>query len=357
MHRIAAVNDGKNGKSMSSSLPVKRDDGETSLSAVDKVTALLLTMSKPSADVIIKKFDNQEIRLVGHSVSALPPVSEEIIEQIIDELYEALDTPDTLVGSANGVQQLFSGVISEDQISDIIAEVSGTTSERVWVRLNDVKDDRIAAFLAGEQPQVAAVVLSRLDSSKAASVLENLTREQRMDLSRRLLLLRPTTDAAMQLIAERLREVLFAEIGTETDDNKPAKLAAILNKLERDQIEEILDSISETDPEDAERVRSFVFTFEDIGGMGAEDRARLMDEVPAERVVMALREADPGLVDMILQTLSPRSRRIVEAELAADARVAPQAIREARRWIAVLALSLAERGLITLRADGAPPEA
>lgn len=151
--------------------------------------------------------------------------------------------------------------------------------------------------------------------------------------------------------------MLFAEIGTETDDNKPAKLAAILNKLERDQIEEILDSISETDPAEAERVKAFVFTFEDIGGMAAEDRARLMDEVPAERVVMALREADPTLVDMILQTLSPRSRRIVEAELAADARVAPQAIREARRWIAVLALSLAERGLIKLRSDDAPPEA
>ena len=47
---------------------------------------------------------------------------------------------------------------------------------------------------------------------------------------------------------------------------------------------------------------------------GVEDRARLMDEVPAERVVLALRDADPTVIDLILQTLSPRSRRIVEAE-------------------------------------------
>jgi hypothetical protein len=58
-----------------------------------------------------------------------------------------------------------------------------------------------------------------------------------------------------------------------------------------------------------------------------------------------------------LQTLSPRSRRIVEAELAADARVAPQSISEARRWIAVLALSMAERSLIKLRPAPAAPEA
>jgi flagellar motor switch protein FliG len=343
-------------KNMSNALPAKRDES-VPLSAVDKVTALLLTLSKPSADVIIKKFDNQEIRLVGHSVSALPPVSEEVVEQIIEELCAALETSDTLVGSANSVQHLFAGVVSEDQISDIVAEVSGTTLERVWVRLNDVKDERIAEFLAGEQPQVATVVLSRLDSSKAASILEKLSSEQRADLSRRLLTLRPTTEAAMQLVAERLRDALFAEAAAESEDNKPAKLAAILNKLEREQIEEIISRIRESDPDQAERVKGYVFTFDDIADMDSEDRARLMDEVPAERVVMALREADPTIVELVLQTLSPRSRRIVEAELAAEARVAPQAISEARRWIAVLALSMAERSLIRLRPEAASPEA
>jgi flagellar motor switch protein FliG len=113
------------------------------------------------------------------------------------------------------------------------------------------------------------------------------------------------------------------------------------------------------DPADAERVKGYVFTFEDIAGMEAEDRARLMDEVPAERVVMALRDAAPELVELILQALSPRSRRIVEAELATEVRVPPKSIGEARRWIAVLALSMAERALIKLRPEPAPqqPEA
>ena len=339
-----------NAKNMSKTLPVLRDENAP-LTAVDKVTALLLTMSKPSADVIIKKFDNQEIRLVGHSVSALPVFFElqyEEIEKIIDELYEALEESEGLVGSASGVQQLFSGVVSDDQISEIMAEVSGNASELVWGKLADVRDDRIAAFLAGEQPQVATVILSRLDSSKAASVMEKLSGEQRAELSRRLLTLRPITDAAMQLVAEE-------ETGSE--ENKHAKLAAILNKLERHQIDEILTSISEVDPLEAERVKDYVFTFDDIVGMDTEDRARLMDDVPAERVVMALRDADPALVDLILQTLSPRSRRIVEAELATDTRVAPQAISEARRWIAVLALSMAERSLIKLRPEGVAPGA
>ena len=172
--------------------------------------------------------------------------------------------------------------------------------------------------------------------------------------------MKPIGDAAMQLVGERLGKQLFGETVVEGEAvNKHARLAAILNKLEREQIEEILTSIEEMDPADAERVKGHVFTFEDIGGMEAEDRARLMDEVPAERVVMALREAAPELVEPILQALSPRSRRIVEAELGTAVRVPPKSIGEARRWIAVLALSMAERSLIKLRPDPAPqtPEA
>lgn len=347
---------GKSGQAMSKARSQKLE-GDGHLSAVDKVTALLLTMSKPNADSIIKKFDNQEIRLVGHSAAALPPVPDEVIEQLVDELYSALEASGALGGSSSVAQQLLSGVVSDDEISEIMSELSGDPSDRVWAKLGEVKDEKIAMFVAGEQPQVAAVVLSRLESDKAAAVLERLSGEQRADLSRRLLVLKPISDTAMQLVAERLRHALFAEVVTDGEVNKHARLAAILNKLDREQIEDILISIGETDPEDAERVKGHVFTFEDIGGMGAEDRARLMDEVPSERVVTALRGADHELADLVLQALSPRSRRIVEAELAAPARVPPRAITEARRWIAVLALSMADRSLIKLRPDTVSPEA
>jgi flagellar motor switch protein FliG len=328
------------------------------LSAADKVTALLLTMSKPSADSIIKRFDNREIRLVAQAATALPQVSDETIERLIDELYTALENAGALAGSSNGAQQLLSGVVSDEQIAEILAELSGNASERVWAKLDQVKDERIAEFITSEQPQVATVVLSRLDPGKAAAVLEKLSSEQRADLSRRLLLLKPVSDAAMKLIAERLREELFGEIVEEMGGvDKHAHLASILNKLERDQITEIIATIEETDPADAERVKSFVFTFEDIAGMDPEDRARLMDEVPADRIVLALRDADPQLTYLILEALSPRSRRIVEAELAAESRVPKKAISEARRWIAVLALSMADRSLIKLRPDSQPAEA
>jgi flagellar motor switch protein FliG len=94
-------------------------DGER-LSAADKVTALLLTMSKPLADTIIKKLDNREIRLIAQSATALPTVPDAAIEALIDELYAALETSGGLTGSSKGAQQLLSGVLSDEQIADIV---------------------------------------------------------------------------------------------------------------------------------------------------------------------------------------------------------------------------------------------
>ncbi|HEX4894058.1 MAG TPA: FliG C-terminal domain-containing protein [Hyphomicrobiaceae bacterium] len=332
-----------------SKAPVPTFDSER-LSAADKVTALLLTMSKQSADSIIKRFDNREIRLIAQSATALPAVPDEAIETLINDLYDALASSGGLAGSPKEAEQLLSGVLSEEQISDIFSEVSGPSPERVWAKLDDVREERIAQFITGEQPQVAAAVLSQLDPSKAAAVLEKLGHEQRIDLSRRLLAMKPISNMAMNLIAERLRDSLLGEvIAVEGTGDRYSKLAAILNKLERQQIEEILVSIEASSQADAELVKSYVFTFEDIAGMEPEDRARLMDEVPVERTVMSLRGAPAELLDVILEALSPRSRRIVSAELGTDGRVPPKAIGEARRWIAALALSMAERSLIKLR--------
>lgn len=337
-----------------SKAPLPTFDGER-LNAADKVTALLLTMSKPLADTIIKRFDNREIKLIAQSATALPTVPDVAIEALIDELYAALETSGGLAGSTKEAQQLLSGVFSEEQISDILSGLSGPSPERVWAKLDDVKDERIAQFILSEQPQVAAVVLSRLDSSKAAAVLEKLSSEQRTDLSRRLLVMKPISDNAMHLVAERLGQELFGEVVAEGETiDRHAKLAGILNKLERKQIEEILFGIEESDPGDAERVKGYVFTFEDIAGMDPEDRARLMDEVPVERTVMSLRGAAPELVDSVLQALSPRSRRTVTAELATEARVPQKSVGEARRWVAALALSMSERALIKLRPQPPP---
>ena len=323
----------------------------TDLRGVDKVTALLLTMGKPLADRIVKQLDNREIRLVAMSASRLPSITPDTINRFIDELTAELDVPDQLIGSTDDAQKLISGAVNDEQVTEIMSEVNGTSSDRVWSKLGGVPDDRLAAYLAGERPQIAAVILSRLDTTKASAVMEQLSRDQRADLSRRLLLLKPVSDSALRLIADRLTQELFGAASTAQEPDRHARLAAILNKLERIQIVEVLNGLDSSVPDDARRVREHVFCFEDVAMLSPEHRALLFDAVPSERTVMALRGVDQALGSLIMQSISPRSRRIVEAELSNPVNVPRKAIVQAQLAIAELAQSMAAKSMIRLRPD------
>ncbi|MGE0629612.1 MAG: FliG C-terminal domain-containing protein [Hyphomicrobiaceae bacterium] len=330
----------------------KRQQRIGELRGVDKVTALLLAMGKPYAHRIISQFDDGDIRALARSASDLPTVELDAISLLIDELVGELDKGTTVSGSSQSAQELLAGVVSDEEVDDIMDELTGQPPRRIWSKLANVSDDKIAGFIAVEQPQVAAFILSNLTAAKASSVLEKLDIDLRADLSRRLLSIKPISDRAARLVADRLTQELFSDAGDDSGGlNNHARLGAILNNLEREQITEILDRIDQVQPDDARKVKQYVFSFEDIGGLSQEDRARLFDEVPTERTVLALREADPVLCELVLEALSPRSRRMVEAELSTNAPVNRKAIAEARRGVAGLALALAEKSLIQLRPE------
>jgi flagellar motor switch protein FliG len=79
--------------------------------------------------------------------------------------------------------------------------------------------------------------------------------------------------------------------------------------------------------------------------------AKLLDQVPTDRVIQALHGAEPRLSRLILSSLAARARRMIEHEQASGATPSARDINKARRAIADLALELADRGTIELHAE------
>ncbi|MGE0768244.1 MAG: FliG C-terminal domain-containing protein [Hyphomicrobiaceae bacterium] len=319
------------------------------LDGAHKATALLLAMQKPLADRIIRQFQDSDIRDLARAAVDLPPIGPEALERLVAELAKEIDSASTVEGSTNGASALLAGIVPEDEMSEILGEIAGQPSSKVWKKLASVSEDKVKDFIATEQPQVAAFLLSKLSTEKSAAILAKLDDELRFDISARLVQLKPISDVAIRLLTERLGSELFQvsdASGIRSDNH--AMLGAMLNKLDRQQSGAILDRLSAELPKDAQKVRKFVFSFEDVVALTPEDRATLFEQAPTERTVLALRDADPGVASVILDSLSPRVRRLVVSELSNVVKVSPQTIADARRSIGDLALVLAERSIITL---------
>ena len=335
---------------MTSSKEPHRQRVEVPLRGVDKATALLLTMSKASADRIIKQFEDRDIRAVAQSAMELASVDLPTLAHIIEELGTSMEIADPLVGSPKGAKDLLSGVVSDDAVDAFLDTASSDPSRLIWDALDGVDATRLVAFVAAEHPQIGACLLSKLQPAKASSVLEALDPELQSELSLRLLALEPIGDPALRLL-ESWISVEFSSQSPQVDAvGNHARLAAILNQLQRDQSSAILDRLDAAQPEDARQVRQFVFSFEDIVGLSIESRTALFDQIPSERTILALRECEPALCVAVLAALSPRSRRVVEAELSSPSSAPIATVIEARRAIADHALGLAAKSLIRLNA-------
>jgi flagellar motor switch protein FliG len=127
------------------------------------------------------------------------------------------------------------------------------------------------------------------------------------------------------------------------------RFADMLNKMERSEMDDMLNTISEARPELAEAIRGRLFSFEDVISLSDAARGIIFDKVPTDKLIDALRGLDDDFCNVILASLAARARRMVEGELKAGGKINPKQVAAARRLIADMVLELAEKGEIELR--------
>lgn len=318
------------------------------MSGSDKVAALLLAMGKPLADRVLRHFDETEIKLIARSASSLGTVAKPVLDKLIEEFAEGLATGTDLQGTLGDAEQLLAGIIPPERVAEIMSDVRGQPAQSVWGRLSEIPHQSIAQFIAKEHPQVGAFILSKASAACAAGVLSYLTGEQRNELMRRMLSIKPITEAPQRALEFVMHEDLMMKVTRNTGPDIHAKLADIINKMERQHMDEVLQNLEQHRPKEAKRVKGLLFTFDDIAKLSDEARGKLIDQVPPERVILALKGAEPSLRDLILSSVGARARRMIEQEVASGASAPQKEIAKARRAIADLALEMIERGLIEM---------
>ena len=112
----------------------------------------------------------------------------------------------------------------------------------------------------------------------------------------------------------------------------------------------MLKSLAEVRPDEAKAIKSMLFTFEDVAKLSQQARTAVFDQVPIERLVIALKGTEPDFQATILSSLASRSRRMVEAELQGGSTPSQRELAEARRAIVDIVLKMIAKGDIHVEA-------
>ncbi|MEP3427759.1 MAG: flagellar motor switch protein FliG [Roseibium sp.] len=318
------------------------------LNGVQRVAALLLSLGKTSSQKLLQHFDQEEIRMITVTAAQLGTVASEELDQLAEEFIQQFSTGTTLYGSANEVEKMLEGVLPEEQLADIMSDVLGNSNRSIWDRLTTVSETVFANYLLKEHPQTAALILTKIKPSAAAKVLGQINAKDRNQLVRRMLSIKSVVPEIMRDVEKTMHEDFMLNLSGTLEADSHARMADILNKMDRDHMEDALDNLNTVKPKTAELLKGLLFTFDDITNLNARTRMAIFDQIPTDRIVLSLKGTNAQFREVILSSLTSRARRIADHELAAGEPAAQRDVLEARSSITNLALEMAGRGEIEL---------
>ena len=231
---------------------------------------------------------------------------------VIAEFSEELDSIGlSFPGDIAGALSALDGKISAQTAARLRKEAGVRQIDDPWQRLAALPVARLQTFVTSESTQVAAVMVSKLDVSKAADLLSTLPG----DVARRITYAMSMTDAVTPDAVERIGLSLAAQLDAEPPKafrNQPSeRVGAILNFSRATTRDQLLTALDEEDKGFAEQVRKSIFTFAHIADrMTAIDVPKITRDVDQETLAKvisgAIADADRRSVEFILSNISKR---------------------------------------------------
>jgi flagellar motor switch protein FliG len=329
--------------------------GTRSLTGPQKAAAVLLALGEDHAATLFARMHQDEIRDLSQAMALLGTITAEQIEQLCREFGEQLGRTGALTGTFESTERLLLRTLPQDRVSQIMDEIRGPAGRTMWDKLGNVNEGVLANYLKNEYPQTVAVVLTKVKPDHAARVLSLLPEGFAMEVVMRMLRMETVQKEALEGVEKTLKAEFMSNLARSQRRDAHELMAEIFNNLDRQAEGRILGALEERNRDAAERIRTLMFTFEDLRRVDGAGLQVLLRTVEKDRLALALKGASEDLREMFLKNLTERAAKLLRDDIAGLGPVRLRDVDEAQAAIVVLAKDMAAQGQIQLQ-DGREEE-
>ncbi|MCA3371739.1 MAG: flagellar motor switch protein FliG [Roseomonas sp.] len=314
-----------------------------------KAATFMLAVGEEHASKLFAMMHEDEIRDISQAMASLGTVPANAVEDLAREFTESIGQTGNLVGTWETTERMLLRTLPRERVSQIMEEIRGPAGRTMWDKLGNVNEAVLANYLKNEYPQTVAVVLTKVKSEHAARVLSMLPESFAMEVVMRMLRMESVQKEALEGVEKTLKAEFMSNLARAQRRDAHEMMAEIFNNLDRQSESRILAALEERNRDAAERIRSLMFTFDDLvrlDGMGVQV---LIRNVPKEQLLLALKGASENLRDLFLKNMSERAGKMFKEDLANLGPVRLREVDEAQAAVVVMAKDLAAQGQITLQ--------
>ena len=325
------------------------------LSGPEKAAVFMLALGEDHTR-LWEALDEEEIREISQVMSGIGTVSSAAVEGLLNEFVNGMSSTGAIMGSFEQTQRLLASFLPSDKVDVLMDEIRGPAGRTMWDKLANVNEAVLANYLKNEYPQTVAVVLSKIKGEHAARVLAALPEDFALECVQRMLRMEPVHRDILDKIEQTLRTEFMSNLARTSKRDSHEMMAEVFNNFDRQTETRFLNALEERNREAAERIRSLMFVFEDLGKLDPGGIQTLLRAVAKDQLGIALKGASEGLREMFFSNMSERAAKIMREDMNAMGPIRLKDVDQAQMAMVLTAKALAAKGEIMLAGSGGDDE-
>jgi flagellar motor switch protein FliG len=324
-----------------------------SLSGSERAAVFLMSLSEREAAEVMKHMPVTEVQKLGAAMAKLRKVTRHQADTVLQNFTENVESEAPLVGrSPKFLKKLLTSSLGEERANSLYDRlVEGEARGLDSLQLMEAKE--VTEIVAGEHPQVIAIVLAGLEARKAGQIIAQLPVRQATDVVTRIARMDEVPENAIVEL-DQVLQTRFKQAGAFRMTNMGGirSAATILTQVHKDIEKKIVEELDQQNATLSQEIQENMFVFENL--MDIDDRGiqSLVREVTTDTLVIALKGADPALQDKIFRNMSKRAAELLRSDLEAKGPVKLSDVEIAQKDVVTVARRLVDEGTIVMGGGG-----
>ena len=318
------------------------------LTGVQKAAILMMSIDEANAAKLFNMMDDEEIKEISNTMATLGQVSAETVERLFLEFVEGMSASGVVIGTFDSTERLLLKALGKERVDTIMEDIRGPAGRTTWDKLGNVSQEILAAYLKNEYPQTISLVLSKVKPDHAARVLTELPEDLSLEVMMRMLTMEAVKKEVLDGVEKTLRLEFMSNLAKTQRRDSHEMLAEIFNSFDRNTEGKFMTMLEERTPESAERIRSLMFTFEDLAKIDPSGIQTLLRSIDKDKLSVALKGASDTIKDLFFSNMSERASKILREDMEAMGPVRLKDVDEAQQYIVSNAKDLASKGEIVI---------
>ena len=320
------------------------------LTGKQKAAILLLSLGSEISAGIMKNLREDEIEELSLEIANIRRVPSEVKDQVLEEFYQiCLAQEYILSGGIDSAREILEKALGSHKAHDIIGKLTASLQVRPFDFARKTEPSQLLNFIQNEHPQTIALVMAYLSPEQAGIILSALPPLQQVEVAKRIATMDRTSPDVLREVELILEKKLSSFVMQDfTIAGGVESVVSILNRVDRGTEKTILEALAEENPELADEIKRRMFVFEDIVLLDNRSVQRILREIDAKDLAMAMKTASEDVKNLIFRNMSKRAVELLKEDMGYMGPVRLRDVEEAQQKIVNVIRQLEDSGEIII---------